>query len=191
MVYDVNMANKPIVCGIVAVGPDNLIGHAGIMPWHSRQDLYVFKQLTMGHPCIFGKTTYENLPIKPLPGRLNIVCSRSYKIEQIDNVLRVPSLEDGIKQCGNTERVFICGGAVLYDYALKHDLIDIMYLTQIYLFDENLKKQIENNKKLNTYFKYNFDNSKWRMYDMAYAENTLPMENPNIKAFFYKYVRLR
>lgn len=180
-----------LVCGIVAVGPDNVIGCGGVMPWHSKQDLFHFKTITMGYPCVFGKNTYENLPIKPLPGRLNIVCSSSYKIEKYGDVLHVPSLEDAIKQCGNMERVFVCGGAVLYNYALEHDLIDVMYVTQIHLFDEKAKKQIQNSKNTNTYFKYDFDNSKWRRYDIQYAEGLLPPEIPNIKAFFYKYVRLR
>ena len=182
---------KPIVCGIVAIGPDNIIGCGGTMPWHSKQDLFFFKTMTMGSPCIFGKTTYENLSIKPLPGRLNVVCSRSYKIEKNGDVLHAPSLEEGIKQCGNVDRVFVCGGAVLYNYALEKDLIDVMYVTQIYLFDETLKKQIAINKKTNTYFPYNFDNSKWVKYAVPFDENLLPKENQNVKAFFYKYVRQR
>jgi dihydrofolate reductase len=100
-------------------------------------------------------------------------------------------LEEAIRQCGNTERLFICGGAVLYDYALKHDLIDIMYVTNIYLFDDSFKKQLQATKNTNTYLQYNFDNDKWRKYAIPYAENLLPPENENIKAFFYKYVRLR
>lgn len=185
------MIKKPLVCGIVAVGPNGIIGCGMHMPWHSKQDLFHFKNTTMGWPCIFGKNTYDNLSIKPLPRRLNIVCSSSYQIAKQGDVLRVPSLEEAIKQCGNTDRVFVCGGAVLYNYALKNDLIDVMYLTQIYLYDEKLKKQIEHSKETNTYFQYSFSDDKWRKYDIPYPENILPAENPGIKAFFYKYVRVR
>ena len=185
------MKTKPVICGIVALGPNNVIGCGTRMPWHSKQDLFHFKYTTMGWPCIFGRNTYEHLPIKPLPGRLNIVCSSSYKIEKIDGVIHVPSLEEGIKQCGNTQRVFVCGGAVLYNYVLANDLIDVMYITNIYLFDDNLKKQLQKTKDTNTYLQYNFDNDKWLKYEIPYAENLLPAENPNIKAFFYKYIRSR
>ena len=185
------MTKKPIVYGIVAIGPNNIIGCGTHMPWHSKQDLYHFKRTTMGWPCIFGKNTYEHLPIKPLPGRLNIVCSSSYKFEKFDNVIHVPSLEDGLKQCGNMERVFVCGGAVLYDYALSHDLIDVMYVTRIHLLDDAQQKQITDNPQSNTYFPYKFDWRKWSLYSNRYASGQLPKENPGVKAFFYKYVRIR
>lgn len=188
------MNKKPVICGIVAVGPDNIIGCAGHMPWHSKQDLHYFKTMTMGYPCIFGKTTYENLPIKPLPGRLNIVCSSSYKIEQDGDVVHVPSLEEGIKYCGNVSRVFICGGAVLYKYALDKDLIDVMYLTRIHVSDEKLKQYIQKNKKLNTYFPYEkLDWHKWRLSSSWYnrAKNIKPEELPGIKNCFFEYTRVR
>ena len=147
----------------------------------------------MRYPCIFGKNTYENLPIKPLLGRLNIVCSSSYKIEKDGDVLRVPSLEEAIKQCGNTERVFVCGGASVYKYALEHDLIDIMYLTRIRFLDESLKKQILVNETLNTYFPYKFDYRGWKL-EYTIECNKEPsslLEMPNVKAYFFKYTRVR
>ena len=187
----VMMKKEPVICGIVAIGPNNVIGRGGVMPWHCRQDLYVFKKLTMGFPCVFGKTTYENLPIKPLPGRLNVVCSRSYKTEQKDNVLYVPSLEEAIKQCGNVERIFVCGGAILYKYALDNDLIDIMYITRI--SNNFLKSQIKQNPKEYTYFNYEFNRSKWLVQRLNYSTRlfNLPKGNPGTRATFYKYQRLR
>lgn len=187
------MNKKPVVYGIVAVGPNNIIGHNGQLPWHSKQDLHFFKQMTMGHPCIFGKNTYENLPVKPLPGRLNIVCSSSYKIEKDGDVLRVPSLEEAIKQCGNADQVFVCGGASIYKYALEHDLIDIMYLTRIRFMDESLKKQIMSDEKLNTYFPYKFDCRGWKLeYTIECSkEPSSLLESPNVRAYFFKYTRIR
>ena len=181
------MNKKPVVCGIVAVGPYNVIGLNGQLPWHSVRDMHFFKQTTMGYPCIFGKTTYENLKKKPLPGRLNIVCSSSYKIERDGDVLRVPSLEEAIKQCGNVGRVFVCGGAVLYKYALEHDLIDIMYVTRIH--DEQLKQQILANPDDFTYFPCKLDWREWSMRGTLFGYNNpyLPKESSNVKAYFYKY----
>ena len=192
------------ICGIVAVGPNNVIGRDGAMPWHSKQDFWHFKHVTMGCPCIFGKTTYENLPKKPLPGRLNIVCSSSYKIERQGDVIRVPSLEEAIKQSakGQTSfvpgvgivmydfhRVFICGGAVLYKYALDHDLIDVMYVTKIH--NEQLEKEVRENPNAFTCLPYKFDKSKWRKTRIRYQKQLLPEETSATKAVFYKYSRTR
>ncbi len=176
------------ICGIVAIGPNNVIGRDGKMPWHSKKDLAYFKQTTMNYPCIFGKTTYDNLAIKPLPGRLNIVCSSSYKIEQKDNVLRVPSLEEAIKYCGNTERVFVCGGAVVYKYALDKDLIDVMYVTEIH--DKQLEQDVRENPDAFTYFPCVFDRSKWRKSKVCYR-GVLPEDTSVTKAIFYRYTRIR
>lgn len=183
------MNKMPEICGIVAVGPNHVVGLNGKMPWYNKQDLYVFKNMTMGCPCIFGKTTYENLPIKPLPGRLNVVCSRSYKIEKNGDVLHVPSLEEALKQCGNAQRVFICGGAVLYKYALDNDLIDVMYLTKI--SDKQLEKNIQQNPDNYTYFQYDFDATKWLKKRIVYPSRLLPPETSATKAMFYKFIRVR
>ena len=180
---------QPIICGIVAIGPNNVIGHNGSMPWHSRQDFYHFKNKTMGFPCVFGKNTYDGLPIKPLPGRLNIVCSSSYKLESIDDVLHVPSLEQAIKQCGNTDQIFICGGGVLYKYALDKDLIDIMYVTQIQ--SAGLAEEVKRNPDAYTYFNYSFEYPKWMKTRIDYPPRLLPTEDFGTRALFYKYTRLR
>ena len=66
---DVNM--------IVAAGDDGAIGRKGDLIWHISSDLRRFKALTMGHPVIMGRKTWESLPKKPLPGRLNIVVTRN------------------------------------------------------------------------------------------------------------------
>lgn len=183
---------RPVVCGIVAVGPNNIIGHNGVLPWHSRQDFYHFKQKTMGYPCVFGKNTYENLPKKPLPGRLNIVCSSSYNFEISDGVIHVPSLEDAIKQCQGDERIFVCGGAMLYKYALEHDLIDVMYLTRICMYDKDAEKQITEKPSLNTYFPYKFSYRNWKMDNIWYNYRTdFPKELPGVQAAFFKYTRIR
>ena len=181
------MQNRPIIYGIVAIGPNNVIGRDNIIPWHSRRDFFHFKRTTMGAPCIFGKNTYDGLSKKPLPGRLNIVCSRSYKTEEIEGVLHVPSLEEAIKQCGNVERVFVCGGAFLYNYALKNDLIDIMYLTRI--DDAQLKSEIDKNPKAYTYFDYDFNTPNWQRQTILYPSNILPPRDLNLH--FLKYTRTR
>ncbi len=66
---------------IYARAANGVIGKDGAMPWHLPEDLAHFKRLTQGHPVIMGRKTWDSLPLKPLPGRLNIVLSRDGTFE--------------------------------------------------------------------------------------------------------------
>ena len=185
--------NKPEICGIVAVGPNNVIGLNGNMPWHSRQDFYHFKSLTMGNPVIFGKNTFFNLPKHPLPRRLNIVCSSAYKTENLGDYVRAASLEDAIQYCKDFKKLFICGGAGIYKYSLDKDYIDTMYLTR--LFDKDLSAQIAKNPADYTRFPVEisefFNSPKWLCERIFYSPDVLPLETSNIIAEFFKFTRTR
>lgn len=61
---------------IVAMTPDGIIGNAGGLPWHEPEDLRHFKRTTTGHAVIMGRKTFDSIR-RPLPGRRNIVISRS------------------------------------------------------------------------------------------------------------------
>ena len=61
---------------VVAVSRNGIIGRDGGLPWHISSDLKRFKEITMGKPIIMGRKTWDSLPRKPLPGRLNIVVTR-------------------------------------------------------------------------------------------------------------------
>lgn len=187
------MNKKSTVCGIVAVGPGDVIGKGGVMPWHSRQDLYHFRTLTTPWPCVFGKTTFEKLPIQPLPNRLNIVCSSGYNNELKNGVFFAKSLESGIEYCKNFPYVFICGGAKVYEYALHQDLIDVMYITKIY--DKKLQQNVMQHHDDYVQFPVNtdvfFDSDKWATKEIIYKDGALPKEYDDIKNIFYKCVRTR
>src|SRR5437016_14657714 len=62
---------------VVAKAANGVIGDRSRIPWRLPEDMRRFKQLTMGKPCIMGRTTWDSLPKKPLPGRLNIVVTRN------------------------------------------------------------------------------------------------------------------
>ena len=181
------------ICAIVAVGPDNVIGLGGGMPWHSKQDFYHFKKMTIGNPCIFGKTTYFNLPKRPLPKRPNIICSSSYHDEVIDDCYCASSLESALKYCYGFQNIFICGGGALYKYAFNQDLIDITYLTKI--DSPELSKQIAQNPNAYTRFPFDitafFNTPKWSPEQIIYPSGVLPVENSGILAQFFKYTRNR
>ena len=61
---------------VVARARNGVIGRDGDLPWRLRSDLQRFKAVTLGKPCIMGRKTWESLPLKPLPGRLNLILSR-------------------------------------------------------------------------------------------------------------------
>lgn len=73
-----------------------IIGRDGDMPWYAPEDLAHFKKVTLGAPVIMGRRTWESLPprFRPLPGRTNIVISRSVaEAQERDGALWVPSLD--------------------------------------------------------------------------------------------------
>lgn len=187
------MNKKTTVCGIVAVGPFDVIGKNGIMPWYSRQDFYHFKTMTIPYPCIFGKNTFLNLPFSPLPDRLNIICSSQHKNERHSDMFFAQSVESAIEYCKDFDYVFICGGQKIYEYALNNDFIDIMYITKIY--DENLAQQIIINP--DEYIKFPvktdifFGSDKWVDKKIIYPQNSLPKEYGTTTAKFFKCIRAR
>ena len=83
---------------IVAISEDGTIGDKGKIPWHIREDLQRFKRLTMGHPIIMGRRTYESIA-KPLPGRTNIVLTQSPNLITSPEVLRFGSLKAALDLC--------------------------------------------------------------------------------------------
>ena len=66
----------PTLALVVARARNGVIGRDGDLPWKLRSDLQRFKAITVGKPCIMGRNTWESLPLRPLPGRLNIVLTR-------------------------------------------------------------------------------------------------------------------
>ena len=64
------------VCLIVAMAKNRVIGKSGGLPWHIPADLRHFKELTLRHPCIMGRKTFDSIVARlghPLPDRKTIV----------------------------------------------------------------------------------------------------------------------
>lgn len=97
---------------IAAVGPNLELGRKGDLVWHISADLKNFKKLTLGHPVIMGRKTWESLPKRPLPGRLNVVLSRSLK--SVEGGVVASSFEEAVKACDGEEMPFVIGGADVY-----------------------------------------------------------------------------
>lgn len=117
----------PEVNIIVAVAPDLAIGRNGDLLFHVSADLKRFKELTMGHPIIMGRKTFDSLPKGALPGRRNIVVSRNRNYTAPGAEV-ADSIEGAIKLCSDAEKVFIIGGSQIYQQAIG--IADRLLLTR-------------------------------------------------------------
>jgi dihydrofolate reductase len=106
---------------ISALAKNNVIGNKGAIPWHIKEDFQRFKRITLGHPIIMGRKTYQSLPqnVRPLPGRTNIVLTRQTDFAE-EGVFVFQSFEDALNYCKKEkcEKVFIGGGKKVYEVAL-------------------------------------------------------------------------
>lgn len=105
------------------------IGKDQTMPWHLSADLKHFKQVTMGHPIIMGRTTFASLGDRPLPRRTNVVLT--HQELSVPGVVVVHSLE-ALKEWlakQTDEEAFVIGGARIYDQLMP--LADRLYRTVI------------------------------------------------------------
>jgi len=114
----------PLPISLVAARARNgVIGRDGGLPWRLKSDLAWFKSVTVGKPVIMGRRTWDSLPFKPLPGRLNIVLTRDGSFESrhalaFENFNEaVATARDQAEEDGATENCVI-GGAALYALAL-------------------------------------------------------------------------
>lgn len=119
---------KPKVNMIAAVCGNGAIGRNGQLIHHISEDLRRFKSLTLGHPIIMGRKTFESFPKGPLPGRRNIVISRRADYAPAGAEV-YPTPQAALDACSNAEEVFILGGAEIYREFLS--LADILLLTEI------------------------------------------------------------
>jgi dihydrofolate reductase len=117
----------PIISLIAAMSKNRVIGINNTLPWHLPADLQHFKQLTLGHPIIMGRKTFESIG-HALPGRTNLIISRS-KYPAPANCTVVNSIEAAIDFCKVLDELFFIGGAQIYEQAIQ--LADCLYLTEI------------------------------------------------------------
>jgi len=115
------MSELPI-CHVVAIAKNNIIGRDGDMPWKLSTDLKRFKRDTMGKPIIMGRKTFESIG-KALPGRLNIVISRSDFVA--DDVVHATSIDaalflaEGWAKENSSSEICIIGGGQIYAATLE------------------------------------------------------------------------
>lgn len=104
------------IIGVIAIAKNFAIGKDGKLPWHYSSDLKFFKQTTLNHAVVMGRNTWESLPKKPLPNRLNIILSRTAEIESQANILVMRDVESvlALKNYLSGD-LFVIGGARTYE----------------------------------------------------------------------------
>jgi len=96
-----------------------VIGIDNALPWHLPEDSAHFRRTTLGTPVIMGRATWQSLPerFRPLPGRENIVVSRT--LASLDGATVVGSVEDALTLVAGRD-AWVIGGAQVYTHALPH-----------------------------------------------------------------------
>ena len=124
---------SPRINIIVAMADNRVIGRDGDLPWRISADLKRFKSITMGHPIVMGRKTFESLPRGPLPGRQNIIVSRQtdYRHELMNaDCLLVSSFAAAIDAARDRKELMIIGGAAIYAAALTQ--ATRLFLTEVH-----------------------------------------------------------
>lgn len=84
---------------VAAASENDIIGVRGGLPWKLPDDLKHFKRVTLGRPVIMGRKTFDELFQRPLPGRVNIIVSRTLK-DAAGAAVR-ESLHDAVEYAGS------------------------------------------------------------------------------------------
>ena len=122
---------KNILRAVVAMAANRVIGRDGRLPWHLPGDLKWFKKLTLGHPIVMGRKTMESIGGKPLPGRRNLVLSRSWPADA--------PLPEGFERLASDDPdemrkldpvVSVIGGAEIFRLLLPY--CDEVFLTSVF-----------------------------------------------------------
>ena len=119
---------------IAALGKNREIGLGDQLLWRISDDLKRFKALTLGHPVIMGRKTFDSIIASlghTLPERTSIVLTREPNWHH-DGALRANSIEEAFsiaRTQQGSEEIFVIGGGQIYALALPY--ADILHLTII------------------------------------------------------------
>lgn len=131
--------NTPLISIICALTDDRVIGYQNKIPWHIKDDLVRFKEKTIGHTVIMGRTTFESVAAyykksgNPIPDRKHVIVSRdkSYTVS-LNNCSVVSSIDEALEKAKSIEKeeIFISGGASIFEQTIGK--ADRLYLTVVH-----------------------------------------------------------
>jgi dihydrofolate reductase len=112
---------------VVAAARNGVIGRDNGLPWRLPADLAHFKRVTLGHPILMGRRTWDSIG-RPLPGRQNIVLTRDPAFRAAGATV-VHSLAAARAAAAGADRLMVIGGAQLYRECLG--AADVLHLTEV------------------------------------------------------------
>jgi dihydrofolate reductase len=112
------------------------IGINNRLPWNIKDELQMFKIITNNATIIMGYNTWCSLPKKPLLNRTNVVLTRSKEkkeelLKNYDDIIVLTCIEEALKKYKN-EQCYYIGGASIYNYLIKNNLISNLYISIIH-----------------------------------------------------------
>lgn len=116
-----------LLSAVFAASDNDVIGRDNALPWHLPAELAYFKRITMGKPILMGRRTFQSIG-RPLPGRRNIVLSRSDFVA--DGVETVHSIDEALRLVDGAPELANIGGAEVLRAALPQT--GRIYLTRVH-----------------------------------------------------------
>lgn len=186
--------SKPVVPIVACLMPEFGIGFKGKLPWRLKQEMKYFKDITTKtldsnkrNAVLMGRKTWLSIPPKfrPLPGRLNVVLSRSnpeWEFTQTEeeekdekNVVHANSIEFALKKLDteydDIERIYIIGGGEVYNSSYN-------YCSHLLVTEINTEKALQmdtflDTNKINELFEKSDDLKDWQKFvsHTPYTEN--------------------
>lgn len=115
---------------IVAIGRNNVMGIGNKLPWHYKEDMQYFKEMTMNKTVIMGEMTFKSILSylnKPLYKRKSIIATLTdYEYPGVE---KTNDIINYLNNYPKDKEIFIIGGKVIYDLTL--DIADRLYITHI------------------------------------------------------------
>ncbi|MCH2138636.1 MAG: dihydrofolate reductase [Phycisphaerales bacterium] len=109
---------------VAAAAENGVIGRDGGMPWHMPDDLKHFKAVTLGHPVVMGRRTWQELGCTPLPGRTNIVLTRAGTVDG-EGCMVASTPAQAIELAGDGDVMIIGGGDVYRLFLAEANVIEL------------------------------------------------------------------
>ena len=160
---------------ILAVDNKGGIGKNNELPWYNKEDLRHFKKKTIRQVIIMGRRTWESLPVRPLPNRVNVVLSTTTK--ELDGALVCTSLANCIRTIEpdhkDKEWFIIGGGKVLKQVLKMRPIIKNIYLTKVdsdYKCDVQVDLSIIQHRKGVSFPKIDEKLNQYEPYTWSYRE---------------------
>lgn len=156
---------------IWAQSKNNVIADENQIPWFLKSDLDHFKKLTTNQVVLMGANTYDSLPTKPLPDRINLVLSHRHQTDFVEGIQKIELIDQAIKIADESKKdLFIIGGKEIYQKTIS--IADCLYQTVVDVnIDNGLKMNLDlsdfelvekNNYYADANNQYNFLLNKYR-----------------------------